>query len=120
MDDIINRLTENKQYANDICLFLLINDGYTQLKYLDEIGIRGKKLEIFIEKCCGGYDYENISNILLLISWEVFEIELVKRNIDSKHPILLIQEHKRDNEHWMDTCKRLKKTFIENMNGKSR
>ena len=52
MDETINRLTENGNYANDICLIFVVNGDDMYLEYLDKIDIRGKRLEIFAHKCC--------------------------------------------------------------------
>lgn len=116
MVDIVNRLTENGNYANEICLLIMMSDNEYMLKYLDECEIRGKKLETFANTCCNECDLSLMAEVLLCISWDVFDLNLVHKNLDSAKPIAFIDELHKPNESLIQRYKRYKQTFINNMN----
>jgi len=75
MEDIINRLTENGNYANELVLMFLVNNDDVYLEYLDKIDIRGKDLEVFSNICCNECDLDYIKDTLLCISFGLFDLQ---------------------------------------------
>lgn len=92
MEDIINRLTENGNYANEIVLLFIVNNDEVYLEYLDKIDIRGRDLEIFAYDCCHECDPEYIKDTLLCISFGLFDLDVIYDNLKSKNPLAIIDK----------------------------
>ena len=92
LEEVIERLTENGKYANELCLMLLVSDNEIYLRQLDSIGITGKELEIFAYKCCNDGDIRYIQDTLLCISFGIFDLPTVYKNLQSKNPLPFIKD----------------------------
>lgn len=115
MDEMINRLTENGDYANDICLLLLVNNEDYFLKYLDKYNIAGRKLEKFFYDCCNNGDSHMLRTVFLCMDWNLFDKELVHENLEREHPIPFIDELYLPNEGFVSRYARYRDTFKANM-----
>lgn len=120
MDEIINRLTENGNYASDICLIFVVNGDDMYLEYLDKIDIRGKRLEIFAHKCCNECDPDYIKDTLLCISFGLFDLDIINKNIDSSNPLPFIDELHKPSDSIVRRYVRLKNEFDAKFNKRSR
>ena len=120
MDKIINRLTENGKYANEICLLFVIEQDEVYLEYCDKIGIRGKRLEIFANECCHKCDMDYIKDTLLCISFGLFDLDIVNKVIDSNNPVNFIDELHVPQDTAVRRYIRLKNEFDVKFNNKKR
>lgn len=93
MDEIcqvIDRLTHNGEYANDVCLLLLLNEKYTSLHYLDYLNITGKDLEILKEKCLKEDTLDYLTQTIRFLRSGFLGNEEIKQNLHSENPIPFI------------------------------
>ena len=115
-EDILNRLTENGQYANELCLMLLVSGEDYLLEYFDKIDIRGKDLETFAYDCCHDADIDYIRDTLLCISFGLFDLDKVYENLKSSNPINFIDERELSTDTHLQRFVRLKKEFDQKFN----
>lgn len=120
MEDVINKLTENGQYANELCLMFIVTNEEIYLKYLDTIDIRGKDLETFAYKCCHDADIEYMKETLLCISFGLFDLEIVYENLKRKNPLPFIDELNKPSDTRVRRYMRYKKEFDKKFNNRSR
>jgi len=121
MEDIINRLTENGNYANELVLMFLVNNDDVYLEYLDKIDIRGKDLEVFSNICCNECDLDYIKDTLLCISFGLFDLDVIYGNLKSKNPLPFINELYTPSDTHVGRFIRLKNEFDNRfLNNKSR
>lgn len=118
LKNIIDELTENGKYANEICLQFLIENKDSYLEYLQKCNITGKKLETFAYKCCHDANIYYMMETLMCISMDIFDLKLVHQNLESNNPIPFIQQLQGDNEGYIACYKRYHDTFLNNMNNK--
>ena len=98
MDELINRLTDNGQYANDICLYLVIENDDQTLHYLDYLGIRGKDLETLANKCVPSLDY--LKETVRFLRSGFLGKDEITNNLKSSTPKCFITRFIRHNEDW--------------------
>ena len=115
-DDILARLTENGQYANELCLMFYVMDESYFLEYFDKIDIRGKDLETFAYKCCHEGDIDYIRDTLLCISFGLFDIDKVYENLKSSNPVNFIDERELSTDTHIQRFVRLKREFDQKFN----
>ena len=115
MEELVNKLTENGKYANEICLMCLVDNNEYMLKYFEKYDIIGRKLEIFAKDCCNEYDTNIMREVLLCMDWELFDVKLVHQNLESSNPIPFIEEYMIPGEGWIKRYQRYRDTFKNNM-----
>jgi len=121
LKEIVEKLTENGKYANEICLQLLLENKDRCFEYLEKYNITGKKLETFAYKCCHDSNTDFIMETIMCISMDIFDLKLVHKNLESDNPIPFIEQLQGNNEGYIACYKRYHSTFLNNMkNNKSR
>lgn len=118
--DLVDKLTEGGKYANEICLLLLVSENSYMLEYFDKYEISGRKLEIFANDCCNDCDVYMMREVLLCLDWDLFDIKLVHKNLESSNPIPFIDKLMIPNEGIIQRYKRYRDTFNKNMQQNSR
>lgn len=119
MDELIERLTENGKYANEICLLLLVNDNYTSLHYLDYLGITGKELEN-LEKCCDDSSIDYLTQTIRFLRSGFLGKDEIKANLNSPNPVYFIDRLLRKGEDWDYAYEHYASTFRSKMNTNKR
>ena len=98
--DVIDKLTENNQYATDTCLLLYLSDNYTTLHYLDYLDITGKDLETLVEDCCIDQSLDCITQTVRFLRSGFLGNDEIKSNLHSKNPITFIYRLLNEGENW--------------------
>ena len=120
MDDLINRLTHNGEYANDVCLLLYISENYSSLYYLDYLNITGKELEILNEKCLTKNSLDYLTQTIRFLRSGFLGIDEIKDNLTSKNPIPFINRLLVDGENYELAYENFAGDFRYNMSRRNR
>lgn len=99
MENIINRLTHDGEYATDVCLLLYLSEKYTSLHYLDYLEITGKELETLKEKCLAEYSLDHLTQTIRFLRSGFLSKEEIKNNLTSSNPIPFIDRLLKPNEN---------------------
>jgi hypothetical protein len=123
-EEIVNKLTENGKYCEDVCILFLLDDKVHYMKYLCDNGITGKKFETFIHKCCDVYDINCFVQTILYISFDIFQMKDVHENLESNNPIPFIKNYENKQvitiNDYMFYSRDFKERFEENKRGRAR
>ena len=99
MDDLINKLTNNFQYGNDLILFLIANDDMSSIHYLDYLNIKGKELDNFT-KCLPEFSLQYIKETIRFLRSGFVSSNDIHANLNSKTPICFITRLLKIGENW--------------------
>lgn len=116
IEEIINDLTINGQYANDICLILLINQRYETLNYLHSLNIKGKDLEILTNNCCFEDSLECFTQTVRYLRSGFLDKKTIFSNLRSSNPIPFIHRLLKSNEDWDLVYEDYTFQFMKNFN----
>jgi len=100
VEDIINRLTHDGKYANEICLLLYMSERYSSLYYLDYLNITGKELETLKEKCLVEDTLDYLTQTIRFLRSGFLDNKEIKENLNSKNPIPFIDRLLEEGENW--------------------
>ena len=90
MDDIINKLTHDGQYATDVCLLLVLEDANESLHYLNYLNITGKELETLAHDCLPNFDIDYLKQTIRFLRSGFLSMDDVRKNLNSPKPVHFI------------------------------
>lgn len=120
MKKVIDRLTENGQHANEICLLLYLNNNYDTLHYLDFLDITGKSLETLFYKCCFEQKKQCLVETVRYLRSGFLDKETIHKNLNSDHPVYFIDRLLKVGEDWDYVYEDYTAKFHANLRNKSR
>ena len=91
-EELIAKLTEDGEYANDICLLLSLDDDKHYFYYLDYLEIRGKDLETFSYKCIPNLDIDYLKQTIRFLCSGFLGKDEIKENLRSNEPVYFIDK----------------------------
>lgn len=100
IQDVLNRLTHNGEYANEVCLLLYLSEKYTSLYYLDYLNITGKELETLKEKCLIEDTLDCLTQTIRFLRSGFLDKKEIKDNLNSQNPIPFIDRLLTVGENW--------------------
>lgn len=98
--DVINRLTHDGEYANEVCLLLYMSEKYTSLYYLDYLDITGKELETLKDKCLVEDTLNYLTQTIRFLRSGYLGNEEIKENLNSQNPVPFIDRLLKEGENW--------------------
>lgn len=100
VEEIIDRLTHNGQYANEVCLLLYLSEKYQSLYFLDYLNITGKELERLVDNCCDSSSIDYLTQTIRFLRSGFLSRDEIMSNINSPNPIYFITRLMNKNEDW--------------------
>lgn len=100
LEKIINKLTCDGNYANSICLELMLYEKYETLNYLDYLDIKGKDLEILADKCCDQSDINYFTQTVRFLRSGFLSNKEIFDNLHSNNPVFFIDRLIENGEDW--------------------
>lgn len=99
IEDVIERLTHNGDYATSLCLLLYLTDNTKSLYYLDYLKITGKDLDN-LEKLLSNESVEFLVQTIRFLRSGFLGINEIRENLNSTNPIPFIPRLLRNGEDW--------------------
>ena len=116
MDDIINKLTHDGEYATDVCLLLVLEDANESLHYLDYLNITGKELETLAHDCLPIFDIDHLRQTIRFLRSGFLSMDDVRKNLNSPKPVHFINRLIKVGEDWERVYEEYSYHFYKNLN----
>lgn len=118
MDELINKLTHDGNYATDVCLLLALENASESLHYLDYLDITGKELETLAHDCLPNFDINYLKQTIRFLRSGFLDSKDIKNNLNSSNPVCFINRLIKEGEDWERVYEEYSYNFYKNLNNK--
>ena len=118
MEEIVDKLTDNGNYATDVCLLLVLDNDTQSLHYLDYLNIRGKDLEVLAHNCLPDFNLDYLKQTIRFLRSGFISSSDIKKNLSSTSPVCFINRLMKSGEDWERVYEEYSNEFYKNLNKK--